>query len=764
MASVDSSGRPGDRPSRVRRTRLILVGGAVILAGLLALAMGYREPIAESLLLAELRRRTGDADDVSVTLTRLDRDHLELRELRIGDALQIARLDADYSPTGLFASRLDGIRVSGLRLRGSLDATGISFGPLDTMFGAASAGDSNSATPLPATRLEMDDARIELVTPEGPLIVSMDSRISQKSPGQWEAAIELSLEHRLATMKAVLTATGEPETWAGQISLDAALSGDFGRSLHIGDFTLSARSTFAIEREQITIRVDDCAELRVDRFEITDGPRLTHPLELCVRTESVLIDPDGESVVDLAASIEPFSVDLGGGFELVGEMPLVKVRGRLAADGELSGSLSIERGFVEWPLKIGARGIRVEASTSPESPARNSTTKAVLRIDSLFDLQEPARFSELSLDASLIDVGASVGTPIRFELEIADAERNVVVDIAGEHEWELAAGHASVRLQPFAFCRGGTELTSVFPILRGMVADARGLIEAKGRFDWDAEGTRGRVDVALHDVAIETAAFEIEHLNAAVSLLESGTPPGQLLSIGRINFGLELTDGEILFQILPKGQIVIESAVWEFAGGELSTAGRLDPFAEQQELAFEVAGVELAALLELVALDGLSGTGILEGRLPLYRNGNRIEIRGAELDSDPAGGTIRYRPEPGAASLGAADDQFGVLLRVLENFHYTRLSLAINGDAAGEVIVAIGLEGSNPDYQGGQIVHFNLSIDSRLADLISQESAAYQIPYLIEERFRTFSGSQVNLPPSPCVHPPAALDDGAAQR
>ncbi len=777
MASVDSNGRNDDRPRRRRRILVLLVVGATSLAGLLALAIGFRKPIVESLLLDELRRRTGETDTVAVSLDRLDRDQLALRGLRIGDALQISRLDARYSPTGLFASRFDAIRVSGLRLRGSLNASGISFGPLDAMIGAPSSDDSNSPTSLPAlptNRLELDDARIELVTPEGPLVVSLDSRVSQKSPRQWEAAVELSLEHRLATLKAALTATGEPEKWAGQISLDAALSGDFGPSVHIGDFTLSAHPTFAVEREQISIRADECAELRIDRLEIADGPRLTRSLELCVRSESVSINREGESAVDLVASIEPFSVDFGGGLEVFGEMPLLKIQGRQTSAGVISGSLSDDHGYVELPMKIGARGIHLEASTSPESEARLSTapvstpraavTRAELRIDSLFDPHQPTRFSELSLNASLVEVDASVGAPIEFDLEMADAERNVVIAIAGKHESKLGVGHASVRLQPFAFCPGGAELTSVLPILRGMVSGAQGSIEAKGTLAWAPEGARGKVDIALRDVNAKTEAFEIEHLNAAVSLLESGTPPGQLLSIGRIGFGLELTGGEVLFQILPAGQILLESAVWAFAGGELSTTGQLDPFAAQQALVFDVGGVDLAALLELVALEGLSGTGILEGRLPLYRNGAQIEIRDAELHSELDGGTIQYQPEPGAASLGASDEQIGVLLQILEDFHFTHLSLAINGDAAAEVVVAISLEGSNPGYQGGQLVHFNLSVDSRLSDLITKGDAAYQIPHLIEERFRAFSGRKVNLPASPCVHPPEALDDGTTQR
>lgn len=449
MPSAPPNGRQLNRPRRVRRLLVILLVAIVVsFAGLLAVAIGYRKPIAESLLLAELRRLTGEA--VAVSVTRLDRDHLALRGLQIGDVLQIPRLDARYSPTGLFASRLDAISVSGLRLKGTLDAAGISFGQLDAMLNSSgeSTGESTGATSLPMTRLEIDDSRIELATPVGPLIVSLDSRISQTSFGGLEASAELGLEHRLATLNAVLTASGENDDWAGQLSLDAALSGDFGASLHIGDLTFSAQPTFAIERGQVTIRTEECAELRIDRLETTDGPRLTRPLEMCIRSEIVSIDPDGESVMDLVASIEPFSIDFGNGVEVSGEIPELKLGGRRSSDGNLSSSLSVERGYLELSQTIGARGIRLEGSVSPASTSPESETKIGLRIDSLFDSQKPARFTDLNLHANLVSSGSGIGAPIegpiQFDIEVADAERNVVVSLVGEHDLALGVGHASV--------------------------------------------------------------------------------------------------------------------------------------------------------------------------------------------------------------------------------------------------------------------------------------------------------------------------------
>ena len=94
-------------------------------------------------------------------------------------------------------------------------------------------------------------------------------------------------------------------------------------------------------------------------------------------------------------------------------------------------------------------------------------------------------------------------------------------------------------------------------------------------------------------------------------------PSGQLVSMARVDFGLELTDGLVKFGVDRAGVLSLASAEWQFAGGSVRTRGTLDLFAEEQALALEVAGVELEQLLALVNLDGLSGTGKISGRLPL---------------------------------------------------------------------------------------------------------------------------------------------------
>jgi hypothetical protein len=84
----------------------------------------------------------------------------------------------------------------------------------------------------------------------------------------------------------------------------------------------------------------------------------------------------------------------------------------------------------------------------------------------------------------------------------------------------------------------------------------------------------------------------------------------------------------------------------------------------------------------------------------------------------------------------------GVLLTALEDFHYDRIELGLDGDLRGDMDVALHLRGSNPNLQGGRPVELNVNVDARLADLVSAGRASYRVPEIVEERLRDFSAGR----------------------
>ena len=325
---------------------------------------------------------------------------------------------------------------------------------------------------------------------------------------------------------------------------------------------------------------------------------------------------------------------------------------------------------------------------------------------------------------------------LRYAFSAGDPQQRLVIGIHGTHDPVTRSGSARLRLHRLDFDPEGLRPAQLVPALKGVFVSVRGSLEGVAKLRWRDGPPQGEIDLVLRDVDLSTAAGSVEQLNAAVRLegpWPPSTPPGQLLSMARVDFGLELTQGLVAFRLRPDGSLDLESAEWNFAGGTVRTAGHIDPAAEQQTLTLVFDGVDLATLLRLVNLSGLSGEGSLDGELPLVRSGDRYEIRGGHLSGAP-GGTIRWQSGPEMVAIAARTPGLGTVVEALPNFHYEKLELRIDGDPAGHVVVKLHLAGSNPDYFEGYPVELNLNVDATLGDLLRAERIAYEVPAEIERR------------------------------
>ena len=76
------------------------------------------------------------------------------------------------------------------------------------------------------------------------------------------------------------------------------------------------------------------------------------------------------------------------------------------------------------------------------------------------------------------------------------------------------------------------------------------------------------------------------------------------------------------------------------------------------------------------------------------------------------------------------------LLGALEDFRYETLVLGLDGDTRGDMTVTVALRGSNPNFQEGRPVEFNLNVEARLADLVRAGQLSTRVPEAVEERIR----------------------------
>ena len=649
---------PGAR--RGGRGWLVLLALTLAAAAAAALAVHQRLVLVERFLLWQLARQ--GVGDASLAVTRVGLRDLALRDLRIGDGdLALCALELRFSPAGLVARRVDAARIEDLRIRGRIDARGLSLGALDALR-AGAAGAKAGAAPglplLPVGRLEVDRATVFLDTPHGP----------------FEAMLALELEE--GGRGRFTLATGSLATFDTPIGVSAA------------PFALAGDVVFG-----------------ADRFE-------------------AVLEPAAFSLT-LATRSGPQAI--------TGTTPRLALRG-----GPGDSALEITGSEGELALLgpgIAAEGFGFDARIDSETRLPSGS----LAVRRLRDRSRNARFLPFALEARLAPSDGKLGV----EGALRSDAPGVVARFEGAHDPATGSGRVGVWVEPLRFTEQGPRPGDLLPALAARVRSATGEVEARGELSWGEGGASGSADVGLRDLTLETRAARLEGVNAAVHF-EGPWPPrtsrGQLVSMARVDFGLELTNGLVTWAMGRGGAVELEQAEWRFAGGTLRTSGRFDPFAATQELVMTVVDVDLAELLALVKLEGLGGTGRLSGRLPLSLADGSLRIADAEIRASDEGGWIRYRPRGRAgAALGGAGAALDDFLLALRDFRYERLSLRVNGDPQGEVAVGISLAGVNPEHRDGQPYAFNLNVEGHLGDLVRKGTAAYRIPSEIEERLEAIS-------------------------
>ena len=680
------------------RVRLVAALLALVAALVLASALVWsqRRELLQWGLLRELAR-LGFAP-VRVEVARFDTSRLELRTLRAGagDALAIDAIDADYTLGDLRRGRVSALRVSGIRLAGEIGAAGPRFGGLEALAGGGKAAGGTVARAgfrlpaLPSNELVIEQARAEVATVQGPLTVELSVN-AQDRDGRVHARADLIAHHALADATAMLELAGAGDALTGGAALGLVLAPGAGLRLPLsaGRLALSAKLEVA-------------------------GPEIL-----------VMLAPG------------PFALTLGEGSDalrLEGSTPQARLHTQIGVDGALAPfQLEASGGDLRAPtLGIAARGFDLDLTLAP--PLQRLAGRVAVR--EVEDTRKPRRAASFALECRL----EPRESDLAFDLRATETQQRVVMHAQGTFDPKTRSGEARLRMEPVHFAKGGLQPAQLAPQLAGLLSSVAGTLEATGRARFSAGRTRLTLDLAARELGFHTPHAQVEGLNGTLRLegpSPLSTPPGQLVSIARIGFGLDLTSGLIAGGLRPDGVVVIESAEWQILGGRVRTAGRVDPKATKQAFVLEAEDLDLAQLLTLVDLEGLSGEGRLDGRLPIERSAEAIEIRAGVIRARP-GARLRYQPAPGVASLKHAGAGFDLLLGAFENLAVEKLELEVDGDANGPIKLALHVVGVNPDFQNGRPIHYNLSVESRLADLLRKSAAVYKIPQVIEERLQRF--------------------------
>src|SRR5690606_2319278 len=205
---------------------------------------------------------------------------------------------------------------------------------------------------------------------------------------------------------------------------------------------------------------------------------------------------------------------------------------------------------------------------------------------------------------------------------LADARQRLAVRARGTADAHSGALRAEWTLAPLVFAPDTLQPEALYPpFARFALREVAGRVEARGDATRAPDGTLAwRAEVALHGLAASAPLARVEGVHGLLALAgpPAHTPARQLVAIGLLDVGVPLRAGLVEAPLRGDGALAVRRGHLAFAGGALEARDALvDPRAGPGAVTLRAAGLDLAQLLAHVRLEGLSGTGQLDGELPL---------------------------------------------------------------------------------------------------------------------------------------------------
>ncbi len=261
---------------------------------------------------------------------------------------------------------------------------------------------------------------------------------------------------------------------------------------------------------------------------------------------------------------------------------------------------------------------------------------------------------------------------------------------------------------------------------------------------------QGKVAVTAKDLDGYYRDIVVEDVNTTIYLNVTGPDDATMagparVRIGRVDSGIEFNNVAFALQLGPLGfgrragrpVVDLTDVSGHTLGGRVSSPRiSIDPDRPPSRFTLKVDGLQLDRLLQLEQQQGLEGTGVLDGSVPITLNGETITIRDGRVAVRPPGGVIRFAPlEETRQMLVQAKPEMALILRALENFRYDVLRATVNYREDGALLLETRLEGKNPDMKESPPVHFNLNVEENIPALLQSVQVVKDIEQRLEQAF-----------------------------
>lgn len=308
---------------------------------------------------------------------------------------------------------------------------------------------------------------------------------------------------------------------------------------------------------------------------------------------------------------------------------------------------------------------------------------------------------------------------------------------------ELLAAHVTTVIDGE---QGGKALAGTFTDWPDLLELSMGTLRAEADFRMEPDtplAFDGRLTVDGVDGVMDRTAVSDLNGRLLISLeQDSLSARFREVKIGQINSGVGigpvrfLADYEAPRSDFLAGVLDIQQATADFLGGRLRVApGAIDLSREPWQLPVDVHDVALARLLQVYPAEGLEGTGVLSGRIPVQVSDAGVEVERGKISAIAPGGLLKLPAHRLRAMLGS-HQTMDLVVEALQNFHYSVLDSTIDYDEKGKLVLDVRLEGENPEVRGGRPVVLNISLEEDIPALLTSLQLSGRVNEAVTERVR----------------------------
>lgn len=314
-----------------------------------------------------------------------------------------------------------------------------------------------------------------------------------------------------------------------------------------------------------------------------------------------------------------------------------------------------------------------------------------------------------------------------------------------EHKVQMAEQKISASWTlPELFFLAGNPL-QIGPFWPELLTLQKGKASGKGQLEFDLGSmvlTKQQTELVLRDLSGIYDRTVFTGLTTKLKLFSEGaawTVQTGDLKLQQINHGLVLGPVELnaVYNTKApdwfKGKLDLKQLQLALFGGQVRGAQQQIDLSKDAKVLLQLDKLQLAELLKQHPSADMTGQGTISGTLPLSIEQGKLTVAQGSVAALEPGGKIAYQSEK-AQAMAASNQGMKIVMQALQNFHFSVLSAGVSYSKEGQLLLALKLEGNNPDFEKGRAVNFSINLEENLPAMITSLQLSGQVSELVKKR------------------------------